>query len=371
MATLASSKLFSGLPGEDLEALGHAAQELRYQAAQSIFKTGDPGDGVYVIKEGEVELSGNLGRHAQHVLWRMGAGDFFGELAVLDDQARSAHATAVRDSTVFFIPRDKILEVLNRSPKLSMRLLREISFRLRQVNEDHLREVLQAERLSIVGRFAQSIIHDLKNPLTVIGLSADLAIRDQQLSDMTRRKLRLMRKQVDRIDDLVGDVLEFTRGAPPNTSPRRIAYGKLVEMVVGTLQEEAALKSTTIELEAPAPAVEVFCEPKRISRGLVNLVNNASDFLSEGGSVTVRISAQDRDVITEVADTGPGIAPEAFDRLFEPFTTYGKVHGTGLGLSICRRIVEDHGGWIRGANRPEGGAIFTFGLPIAENTQPV
>ena len=119
----------------------------------------------------------------------MGAGDFFGELAVLDDQRRSAHATAVRDSIVIFIPRERMLDVLNRSPKLSMELLRGISCRLRQVNQEHLREVLQAERLSIVGRFAQSIIHDLKNPLTVIGLSADLASRDQQLSDTTRRKL--------------------------------------------------------------------------------------------------------------------------------------------------------------------------------------
>ena len=57
-----------------------------------------------------------------------------------------------------------------------------------------------------------------------------------------------------------------------------------------------------------------------------------------------------------------------FNRLFEPFTTHGKTHGTGLGLSICQRIVADHGGWIRGANRPEGGAVFSFGLPIAGNT---
>jgi len=368
---LADSKLFAGLPAEDLDAIVRAAQEFCYSPGQKIFSAGDPGNGVYVVKDGEVELSGNLGISAQHVLSRMQEGDFFGELAVLDDQARSAHATAVRASTVFFIPRERILEVLSHSPVLSMRLLREISFRLRQVNEDHLQEMLQAERLSSVGRFAQSIIHDLKNPLTVIGLSADLASRDQQLSDPTRRKLVLVRKQVDRIEDLVGDVLEFTRGAPPNASRGKIAYGEFVQKVIGTLQDEASLRSISIKLAVPPGEVEVFCDPKRISRVLVNLVNNALDFLSEDGSVTVSFSVKDREVVTEVADTGPGISPEVLNRLFQPFTTHGKVHGTGLGLSICQRILVDHSGWIRGANRPEGGAVFSFGLPIAVDAQPV
>ena len=365
MATLAGSKLFSAVPQEDLEALDHAAQEFRYPAGAKIFSAGDPGDGVYVVKEGEVELSGSLGPSTHLVLSRMGEGDFFGELAVVDNQPRSAQATAVCASTVFFIPREKMLEALNCSPKLSLSLLREISSRLRKVNQEHLREVLQAERLSIVGRFAQSVIHDLKNPLTVIGLTVALADREPELSEATRKRLGVVSKQVERINDLVSDVLEFTRGAPPSASPRKIDYTEWTQQVIGTLQEQAALKSITIDLAASTPAVEVFCDPKRISRVLVNLVNNASDFLSEGGSVRVTISVQDKEVITEVADTGPGIAPEVFHRLFEPFTTHGKIRGTGLGLSICRRILGDHGGWIRGANRPEGGAVFSFGLPIA------
>ncbi len=370
MASLASSKLFSEISREDLEALEKVAQEIRYLAGTRIFSEGDPGDGVYVVKEGEVELSGSLGPSTHLVLSRMGAGDFFGELAVVDNQERSAQATAVCDSSVFFIPREKMLEALNRSSRLSLSLLREISCRLRKVNQEHLREVLQAERLSIVGRFAQSVIHDLKNPLTVIGLTVALANREPQLSEATRKRLGVVSKQVERIDDLLSDVLEFTRGTPPNASPRKTAYSELVQQVIATLQEQAALKSTTIELATPAPVVQVSCDPKRISRVLVNLVNNASDFLSEGGSIRVIISVQDAEVITEVVDTGPGIAPEVFHRLFEPFTTHGKIRGTGLGLSICQRILADHGGWIRGANRPEGGAVFSFGLPIAQESSP-
>ena len=71
----------------------------------------------------------------------------------------------------------------------------------------------------------------------------------------------------------------------------------------------------------------------------------------------------ERDVIIKVEDTGPGILPDVSAHLFEPFFTHGKSHGTGLGLSICKRIVEDHKGWISASNRRSGGAVFTFSLP--------
>jgi signal transduction histidine kinase len=70
--------------------------------------------------------------------------------------------------------------------------------------------------------------------------------------------------------------------------------------------------------------------------------------------------------VTEIEDTGSGIAPEIAGQLFEAFATHGKAHGTGLGLSICKKIVEDHGGWIRSGNAPTRGAIFSFGLPLAK-----
>jgi len=78
----------------------------------------------------------------------------------------------------------------------------------------------------------------------------------------------------------------------------------------------------------------------------------------------LRFEARPSEVITEIEDTGPGIAPEVEGRLFEPFATHGKIHGTGLGLSICKRIIEDHHGWIKARNEPGRGAVFSFGLPL-------
>src|SRR5206468_8201789 len=104
--------------------------------------------------------------------------------------------------------------------------------------------------------------------------------------------------------------------------------------------------------------------PKRLRRVFLNLANNAMDAMPNGGKIILRFKPEANEVITEVEDMGPGIAPEVADKLFEVFATHGKAHGTGLGLSICKRIVEDHHGWITARNEPGRGAVFSFGLPL-------
>ena len=88
------------------------------------------------------------------------------------------------------------------------------------------------------------------------------------------------------------------------------------------------------------------------------------DALPEGGKIVMRVLPESAEVVTEIEDTGTGIAPEIADQLFEAFTTHGKAHGTGLGLSICKRIIEDHHGWIAARNGSRRGAVFSFGLPL-------
>jgi signal transduction histidine kinase len=118
-----------------------------------------------------------------------------------------------------------------------------------------------------------------------------------------------------------------------------------------------------LELENPPPSVEVFIHPKRLRRVFYNLLHNATDAMTEGGKIRLRFQATEKEVVTEVEDGGRGIAPEIADQLFQPFATHGKAHGSGLGLSICKRILEDHQGWISARNKPGGGAVFSFGLP--------
>jgi signal transduction histidine kinase len=287
----------------------------------------------------------------------------FGEMAVIEDKPRSACAVARAQTAVYFLPRAEMLTLVERSPVLALALLREISQRLREFNRQYLRELLQAERLAIIGRFARSIVHDLKNPLNVIGLTAELAGMERATPQMREQASARIRKQVERISDLISEILDFTQGSQSDFVLAPSDYGAFVTQLLEELGPEAALKSVTLELEGPPPAVELLIHPKRLRRVFFNLVHNATDAMPEGGKVVLRFHVTEKEVVTEIEDGGRGIAPEIAGQLFEVFATHGKAHGTGLGLSICRRIIEDHLGWISARNQPGRGAVFSFGLP--------
>jgi signal transduction histidine kinase len=118
-----------------------------------------------------------------------------------------------------------------------------------------------------------------------------------------------------------------------------------------------------VEAQTPPPVWLPF-DPKRLRRVFHNLLYNAADAMPRGGKVLVRYRVETKELITEIEDTGPGIAPEIADKLFEAFATFGKEHGTGLGLSICKKIIEDHQGRIWARNEPGRGAVFGFALPL-------
>jgi signal transduction histidine kinase len=144
-----------------------------------------------------------------------------------------------------------------------------------------------------------------------------------------------------------------------------IDYKSYVEQLIEEIQPEVALKSVAIEYLNPPPSIMMRIDPQRLSRVFHNLIGNAADSMSSGGGkVKLRFIENDKELVTEMQDTGKGIAPEILDRLFQAFATFGKANGTGLGLSICKKIVQDHQGKIYARNAPEGGAIFGFALPI-------
>ena len=363
MVTLEANKLFCQLSPPELSALRRVARAQTFTAGQEIFKEGDNGDGVYVVQDGLVEISGLVDQKMRLVLSQVGPGDIFGEMAVLDNKPRSACAVAKADAKVYFIPRAEMLALVEHSPTLALALMREISQRLREFNRQYLREVLQAERLAIVGRFARSIVHDLKNPLNIIGLTAEMASMDRTPPEMRQQATARIRKQVERISDLISEILDFTQGSQSDFVLAPADYGAFVKHLMDELGPEVGLKSVTLDLENPPPSVELLIHPKRLRRVFYNLVHNATDAMPEGGKIFLRFQTTESEVVTEIEDGGRGIAPEIAGQLFEVFATHGKVHGTGLGLSICKRIIEDHHGWISARNQPGRGAVFSFGLP--------
>ena len=366
MVALESITLFRGLGREELQALRLITQEQSFTASSEIFREGDSGGGVYFVKDGLVEISGLVSANVRRVFSQLAPGEIFGEMAVIEHRPRSATAIALKDTEVYFIPRDEMLSLIQHSPALAFNLLQQISHRLREFNQTHLREVVEAERLATVGNFARAIVHDLKNPLSIIGLSAEMFDMPNVRPEMRAQTQARIKKQVQRINDMVSDILIFTEGKRVNPEIKPADYRAFVLDLMADLRIEAELKNTQIELENVPPAILVPFNPRRLGRVFHNLVHNATDVMLTGGKIFLRFQVGEKEIITEIEDTGPGIAPEIAGKLFQAFVTFGKTHGTGLGLSICKKIIEDHGGriWVR--NEPERGAIFCFALPLAK-----
>jgi signal transduction histidine kinase len=364
MPGLDKAKVFGGLLTDALHAVAHTAQLKQFAAREVIFKEGDPGDGLYVVIEGMVQMSALVSENQRRVLSQVGPGDFFGEMAILDNEPRSATAAAEQESKLAFIPREDMLKALEASPKLALTLMREFSQRMRESNSAFIQELLQAERLTLVGRFARSIVHDFKNPLNIIGLSAEMMAMDGASAAMRTNAQKRIRKQVDRLSNMINELLEFTRGSQSSIVLAPVEYAGFLGPLLEDLRMEVSARR--VEIAAPdIPSVRVMMDQRRLTHVYYNLVGNACHEMPDGGKVFFRFATEDGFIRTEIEDTGRGIAPEIADKLFEPFATHGKAQGTGLGLSICKKIVEDHGGKIGAHSEPGKGAVFHFTLPLA------
>jgi signal transduction histidine kinase len=212
-------------------------------------------------------------------------------------------------------------------------------------------------------------VHDLKNPLNIIGISADMICMPSATPESRQVSKGRIRKQVERISNMVSELLEFVQGSHTNFILARVDYSAFVLQLVEEIQQEVALKSVTVEYRSQPPPVMVQINPQRLARVFHNFMGNAADAMPGGGSVRLSFSINSEGaVVTEMHDTGKGIPPQMLDRLFQAFATHGKANGTGLGLAICKKIIQDHKGAVYARNAPEGGAVFGFTLPVPKTS---
>lgn len=367
MVGLEHAKLFQGLAPAEMAAVMAISTLKQVTANEPIFREGDHGDGMFVIAKGKVGICAAVpGQDTPQWLSHLGPGEYFGEMAVLDDGNRSATAIAEEPCALWFIPRDGLLKALERSPLLAFSLVREFSRRLRDFDRQYVQELLQAERLALVGRFARSIVHDFKNPLAIINLAADLGASDEATPQMRHLAQTRINHQVARLTDMINELLEFTRGTQTANVLSPVNYDTFINQLLEEIRPDAAQKSVILICENPAPDLRLLLDPRRFSHAIHNLINNAVDAMPGGGKITLRFFVESGCLVTEIEDEGPGINPEIRQRLFQPFATYGKAHGTGLGLSICQRIIQDHKGSISIREEPDHGAIFHIRLPLLE-----
>ena len=351
--------------GEEWEAFAAQGETRTYAAGAVIFSAGDPGDGLYIVQTGRVRICAKVAENESRLLATVEPGESFGEMSVLDTAPRSASATAEVETTALFLPLAVFLRLLEQRPQLALSLLRELSGRMRALNQKYSEEILQAERLAAIGRFARGIVHDFKNPLAVISLAGELGCSESTSEKLRKIAQSRIEQQIKRMTGMLHELIAFTQpsGLHPKLEPTR--FTDFLRLLTPELAHEAAGRNVTLVLPSAPPEVTVNIMPQRLERLFYNLVNNAVAEMSNGGTILLRFAVTGEELQVHVEDTGKGIAPEIESTLFQPFVSHGKQNGTGLGLSICKKIAEDHGGRIWAESTPGRGSTFSFTLPLA------
>ena len=238
---------------------------------------------------------------------------------------------------------------------------RELQEALREL-QDTQDELIRAERLTVIGRMASSIVHDLKNPMTTIKGYASLLGREDLAPEMRQRFSGIITRSVDTFVEMTQEVLDYARGGGL-LKPAQIELGPFIHDLCDFVEPDFRKLGLTLvrELNYAGP---LRIDEAKIRRALYNIVSNALEAMQAGGSLIVATHSTNSSVEIQLADTGPGIPEEIQDSLFEPFVTYGKARGTGLGLAITQKTIRDHGGTISVQSVPRQGATFIIRLPL-------
>jgi signal transduction histidine kinase len=332
-----------------------------YSDRNYLFHEGDPADGVCMVFNGEVEVFRNVGSREQ-MLGIFQEDDFLGEAAVLDGLGRSASARARGPVTVGKIPKAALMEVLLQEPaSVMMHIFQQLLVYLRLTNNRFIDELLHKEKLSLLGEMAFSLMHDLRNPLTGIRLSADILALKNPGDGESERCCEGIRFQCDRVAAMTRELFEFSKGestmhATPTTTT---LFLERFRSLHSDYIEQTAL---TFQLEATPAEIEI--DVMRCLRLLQNLVTNSVEALAgrEGGCIRLQAWVEDGFFSLSVADNGPGIPLEIRDRVFEPFVTHGKKGGIGLGMAIVQNVVTAHSGKIKLETGAEG-TSFLIQIP--------
>jgi signal transduction histidine kinase len=233
-------------------------------------------------------------------------------------------------------------------------------------SREHL---IQAEKLALVGRLAAGVAHSVRNPLTSVKMRLFSLERSLDLSLAQREDFEVISEEIRHLDTIVRNFLEFSR--PPKPKLQHVSPSDVVDMTLVLLRHRLETYGVEVRQTREQPLPEVDLDPEQLKEVLVNLVLNACDAMGENGRIKIVESVGFMDplgrvAILEVSDSGPGIAPEVAEKVFQPFFST-KEEGTGLGLAIAMRIMEEHGGYIHLKPSERGqGACFVLVLPIQE-----
>lgn len=248
-----------------------------------------------------------------------------------------------------------------------LRELRDAFVQMVREIEQQQQQLARASALAAVGEMSAVIAHEVRTPLGILLSSAQILKREGQLSDEGRELVGFIESETTRLNRLVSSMLESTRPREPKFAP--VALGELVRHAVGLLAAQAERQGVRVELDLRSRDEAFDCDAEQMTQVLLNLIVNGLQILTGGGRIRVGTRDEGEQLVIEIGDDGPGIAPEARQRIFEAFY-FQREGGIGLGLAVVQKIVQAHGGQIEAQESELGGALFRLTLPRRRRDTP-
>ena len=228
-------------------------------------------------------------------------------------------------------------------------------------------QLIQSGKLAAIGQLTAGIVHDVKNPLTVIKGTAEVLLEDEALTTDMRKALSLIREGAIKANKIVSDLLTFARQAPPQLKPQDL--GETVQAALRLTTYLTRQSFIQLQLDLPAQPVIAVYDAQQIEQVFINIISNAVQAMPPRGTLRVRLTQADQMAAVSFQDNGTGISPEILERIFDPFfTTKPEGEGTGLGLSVSYGIVASHKGRIDVSSVVGQGTTFTVLLPVEKST---
>lgn len=379
---LRNAYFLQDLPERAIHAVADLCHAVEYDGGEVIFREGDQGDRLFIVISGEVQVWKNHGQEDGSLLSRYGAGRFFGEMALVDELPRSATSVAGEVTQLVYLTRQDFRGLVRKFPDVALSVMRSLSAIVRESNDSFVadlyrrnqeleqayldlaraqRRLIESERLSNLGKMSNMILHDIRNPVSVLKGYAQMLAQFADDPERIREFAGRIAVETERLSHLSGELLDYSRGEVrldmSVVKPSRI--GKTAIDYVSDRLGAAGIE-IRLAIEDDRPAVVDF---QRMVRVLLNLVENAGKASHRGDTITVTFGRSDGVLEIVVNDTGEGMDSEVSGRIFEPFFSRSENGGTGLGMVVVKSIVDAHGGSLAIDSEPGSGTSVTVRIP--------
>lgn len=376
-------RAFPGIKPDEIEELIAHSKVRSYAPGTVLCRENAIEETFYMILEGEVEVTKVINNSEVRLLKTLGAGDFFGEMALIHNAPRAATVTAKTALTTLELDKDSFERVLKNASSIAIAMVSEISDRLRsndQMAVDDLRmragELAHAyqklaEQEMARREFLTNIAHELRTPL-MVALGYLQMIQNGILSgDQLPAGIETISRNVQQIATLVNDILFLQELDLVLPDFQEVDMNLVARAVVERYESKARERGVILRFIPASSPPLVSGDFKSLERALMALVDNAIKFSPNGGDVSIHIILELDTVLVDVHDNGIGIPRENLRKIFDRFYHLDKheenlFSGIGLGLAITRQVIEQHHGKLEVVSEPGHGTTFTIILQRAK-----